>query len=160
MLNSKVGIISNLDENLEESDDRENGERRKDPTPFISRYTFSGKRRNNRRLDDPQKNYYVDRIGWKAWSFFILLGLFSIIDAAFTIYYVDNGHAREVNPIMAFYLVIGNFHFIIVKYTMTVVGALIICLHKKFSLVRELAFTLLGVYITLDLFYFFRFFFG
>ena len=46
---------------MEESNRRALGDRRKNPTPLLSRYTFFGRRRRFRRKEDQEKGAYLDR---------------------------------------------------------------------------------------------------
>ncbi len=53
-------------------------------------------------------------------TFFMVLSIsfLAVLDAYFTIYLVSRG-AREINPIMAFYLTRGSLVFFCVKYFLT-----------------------------------------
>lgn len=126
-------------------------DRRKRPTPFLSRYTFFGRRRENRRLDDPQKNYYVDRLGGRYWWVVAIILVMSVADALFTLNIHKTGRFMEVNPLLNA-VIFDSRLFQLVKYLLTVLGILALCLHKFFTGVRELiiflivGYTLLNVY--------------
>lgn len=125
-------------------------DRRKRPTPFLSRYTLWGRRKKHRRLTDPQKNYYVDRIQPKYLVLIILIFTLSVIDSIFTIHHLKYGY-KEINPVLAA-VVFNNLYFIVVKYLLTIVGILALALHQFFLLVRELIILLIVLYIFLDVY--------
>ena len=130
----------------------ERGEdRRKRPTPFLSRYTFLGRRRENRRLDDPQKNYYVDRLGGKYWGVVLAIMALSVFDAVCTLYQHRRGGVQEVNPLLNA-VIFDSFLFQVVKYSLTIVGILALCLHKFFTRVRELIIFLIVGYVLLGIY--------
>ena len=108
-------------------------DRRRRPTPMLSRYTFRGRRRRTRRATDPQWNYYVDRPGARAWAAAIVLFLLSCFDAFFTLYLLDRG-GYELNPFMRAVLGYGRTHFMVVKYALTGFGVLVLLIHKNFYL--------------------------
>ncbi len=129
-------------------------DRRRKPTPAISRYTFRGRRRGMRRATDPRWNYYVDRPGLAAWLSVGLLVLLSALDAIFTVHLLRLG-GYEMNPFMRFILRFGHGPFLAVKYGLTALGAFILLIHKNFYLwtpafsVRNIVRFFIGMYLTL-----------
>ncbi len=129
-------------------------DRRKKPTPPISRYTFRGRRRGSRRASDPRWNYYVDRPGTAAWLSVGLLVLLSSLDAIFTVHLLKMG-GYEMNPFMRFILRFGHGPFLAVKYGLTGLGAFILLIHKNFYLwsptfsVRNIVRFFIGMYLAL-----------
>ncbi len=118
-----------------ETDLRTTGDRRRRPTPMISRYTFfGGRRRRSRRAGDPQA-IYVDRLGWKLSSALALIFLFQCLDALFTLVHVSHG-ARELNPVMSALLRIGPGTFVSSKLAVAGVGLSFLGLHRNFPAVR------------------------
>jgi hypothetical protein len=136
--------------NKNENNQRETIDRRTRPTPLLSRYTFFGRRKKVRRLTDPQKNYYVDRIGTLYFFAIIIIFILSIIDSVFTIYHLKHGYA-EINPILAKF-VFNNLYFILIKYFFTIIGIVLLVLHKYFTGVRELVIFLIVLYTALDIY--------
>lgn len=124
------------------------GDRRRRPTPFISKYTFVGRRRAARRAEE-RYNYYVDRLGGRVWSVIVIVFILSIIDSMFTIYFLNRGY-YEMNPLMNVALFIGKPVFILLKYVFTVIGILILGMHKNFRYVKLLISLIVVFYILLN----------
>ncbi|MFH1727815.1 MAG: DUF5658 family protein [Pseudomonadota bacterium] len=125
-------------------------DRRKKPTPFISKYTFWGKRRGNRRDSDPQKNYYVDRVGAIYWIVVFIIIILSVSDSIFTLHHLKFGY-KEINPVLNKFL-FSNAYFLLIKYAFTVVGILALVLHKFFIFVRELIIFIILSYAALNIY--------
>src|SRR6188508_1918482 len=88
-------------------------DRRRRPTPMISRWVLVGRRRGGRR-EGERAFVYVDRPGaWAFAGFFAILGL-SILDAAFTLALLRHG-ATEANPVMQAALHLGDGPFVFIK---------------------------------------------
>lgn len=124
------------------------GDRRKRPTPFLSKYTFIGRRRAARRVDE-RYNYYVDRLGGKVWVIIGIIILLSITDSVFTLHFLRKGF-HEVNPLMNVAILIGKPAFILSKYIFTIIGILVLGLHKNFRFVKELMALIITFYILLN----------
>lgn len=125
-----------------------NSDRRKRPTPFLSRYTFKGRRTGQRR-EQEKYNYYVDRIGIRAWIIIGVISTLSVIDSIFTIYFLRKGFI-EVNPLMNIAIITGKPIFLLSKYALTVAGILVLALHKNFWFVKELITLILVMYLLLN----------
>lgn len=126
-------------------------DRRKRPTPFLSKYTFVGRRRAARR-EEEHYNYYVDRLGAKIWIIILIIVLLSITDSIFTLYFLAKGF-REANPVMNYAIFLGKPTFIISKYIFTIIGILVLALHKNFRFVKELIALIIIFYISLDVYH-------
>jgi hypothetical protein len=59
--------------------------------------------------------------------------LLSVIDAFLTIHLLNHG-AIEINPVMAFYLDVGPYTFLFVKYALTSAGLMILLLGRDYFL--------------------------
>lgn len=129
----------------------ERGDRRKKPTPFLSRYTFTGRRKGARRQEE-QYNYYVDRLDNKTWTLIGIIMTLSIIDSVFTLHFLGKG-LREINPVMNIAIIIGKPIFIFAKYTLTIIGILMLALHKNFRFVKGLIYFLIFLYTILNLYH-------
>ncbi|MEQ8764744.1 MAG: DUF5658 family protein [Planctomycetota bacterium] len=97
-----------------------------------------------RRSEDPQ-HVYVDRFGPK-WLFFLLfLFVLCLSDGLMTLIHLQNGGVEE-NPIMDFFLRHGMQTFLVVKLAATILGIVLLCLHKNYRFVRFLMGLLLVLY--------------
>lgn len=124
------------------------GDRRKRPTSFLSRYTFVGRRRASRRGEE-KYGYYIDRLGGKVWGIILIIIILSVSDSIFTLHFLKRGF-REVNPLMNIAILIGKPAFIISKYIFTVIGILVLGLHKNFRFVKELITLIILFYVLLN----------
>jgi len=109
-------------------------ERRKQPTPALSRFAFCGRRRTFRRKEDQQRGGYVDR--YDSGLLFILtmvVGL-NILDAWFTMMILENG-GWEINPVVRSVIELYGDRFWVWKYAIVSVPLVVLCLHSKFRLV-------------------------
>ena len=79
-------------------DNRTFEDRRKTPTPILSRYTLSGLRCSFRRREDQRRGGYVDRYGQGLFIYLLLIAGLNILDAFFTIIILGSG-GREGNPL-------------------------------------------------------------
>lgn len=123
-------------------------DRRERPTPFLSRYTFVGRRRASRRGEE-RYNYYVDRPGSKVWGVIAIIFILSISDSLFTLHFLKKGF-QEVNPLMSIAILIGKPVFILSKYIFTIIGILILGMHKNFIFIRELITLMIIFYVLLN----------
>jgi hypothetical protein len=122
-------------------------DRRQRPTRILSRYTIRGRRKVVRRKEDRRKHIYVDRYGLNL--FLILMGILALgtADGLLTLYHVKVNNAVEMNPIMNFFLGLGPKIFFHVKYVVTALCLLILCLHKNLTIVRYLLISVFIVYL-------------
>lgn len=127
-------------------------DRRKRSTPFISRYTFWGRRRQARRSDESQ-NYYVDRIHPSMRKFLWGILCLAIIDGFATLYGVYYLGVSEANPLMASALNISAVWFLVIKYGVTVVALVILLLHQFFRYVRFILSILFAVYAAIVIYH-------
>lgn len=117
---------------MKDQSQRTKKDRRQKPTPFLSRYTFRGRRMKARRTDDSQ-NYYVDRYAYK--YLFLILGIvtLSILDAYFTLNILRGG-GIELNPFMDFLISRNSKLFLVVKLFLTVTCVVFFLIHKNFRI--------------------------
>ena len=98
------------------------------------RYLLCGGRRQTiRRYEDRQNYFYVDRYRQSLFGVIVLILFLSVMDAILTLYLINHG-AIEINPIMAFYLEVGPYTFLFVKYALTSVGLLILLIFRNIVL--------------------------
>jgi len=136
-------------------------DRRKSPSPFISRYTFiGGQRRTIRRVSDRKKHNFVDVYSSHLLLMLLLLFVLNISDSFLTLVLIKENIAAEVNPIMSFYLELGNIPFLTAKFFLTIVPLFTFCICKNFSLSKALLASAIIIYlsiITYELNLFFKF---
>lgn len=114
-----------------ENNRREVKDRRRSPTNPLSWSSFRGRRRRIRRDQDLKRHIYVDRYSHADLAAVVAtLGL-SVLDAIFTIYLTGHG-AKEVNPVMEFYLGLGPFPFLLIKYVLTAGCLVFVLVHKNY----------------------------
>lgn len=112
-------------------------DRRKCPTPMISRFTFYGGRRKTvRRTEDKKEHIYVDLYSTRLLVAVLSLLLLSSLDAFLTLALIDKGHAVEANPLMAMLLDYGTTPFAVIKFTITAFALIILCVFKNVKITR------------------------
>jgi len=124
---------------------RTNPDRRKQPTPFISKYTFIGGRRSIiRRKTERRKYIFIDSYNSRLLVPLLSLMIFSMTDACLTLFLIKNGPVIEANPVMAFYLEYGSVPFILVKSTISIMSILLFCMFKNLRIARvSMAFAII-----------------
>ncbi|MCU0724235.1 MAG: DUF5658 family protein [Planctomycetes bacterium] len=123
------------------------GDRRRRPTPMLSRYTLWGRRRNMRRASE-MANSYVDRYGFRVAAVLAGILILCVLDAVFTLLYLQKG-GGELNPLMRRAIEAGTGPFIAIKCGLTIAGILFLALHKNFRFVKGLIAGVLGFYLLL-----------
>jgi hypothetical protein len=131
---------------MRKSDRRVLQDRRKKPTPGLSRFTLWGQRRTFRREDDKKRGGYVDRYGPGLLFLIILVVGFNVLDALFTIMIMDNG-GRELNPVVRSAIEIYRDKFWVWKFAIVTVPLILLCLHSKFRFTRTLILGITIIYI-------------
>ncbi len=130
------------------AESRQPKDRRRRTTPMISSYLFIGSRRANRRLSDPQTNYYVDRPGKKLLISALLIILLGVFDVIFTYKLLIAG-GSELNPLISFCLSLGWGYCISFKLMLTIVGLSILLLHQNFFRMQRIMGSVGAFYISL-----------
>ncbi len=129
-----------------EIDRRTIKDRRERPTKPFSRYILSGHRQSVRRWTDRKTHLYVDRYGHRLLVALLLIVLFSVLDAYFTIFHVEKG-AREINPFMSFLIDSGDIYFFAIKYILTALSIFLLCIYKNLLMVRVLIPFIVFIYV-------------
>lgn len=96
-------------------------DRRKKSSLSIRSLLFGGRRETIRRHEDKSRFLYADRYNLFHFIPIVLILFLSVLDAILTIILTNQG-ATEINPIMAYWLNVGPFTFLSVKYLFTIVG--------------------------------------
>ncbi len=114
---------------------RRSPDRRVNPTPRFSRYSFFGGRRKGAQREIEQEGMYVDL--YSQWVLFWVLwvALMNIGDSFFTLVHLQAGGV-EVNPVAAAMLRTGRFGFVFIKAVLIGGALLVLTLHKNFQLAR------------------------
>lgn len=112
-------------------------DRRKCPTPIISRHTFYGGKRKIVRRDRDKKMYiYVDLYSTRLLVAVVALLLLSSLDAYLTLELIGKGQVVEANPVMAFLLQYGPTPFNAIKFIITAGCLTVLCLFKNVRITR------------------------
>jgi hypothetical protein len=86
---------------------------------------FGGRRKSTRRGNDQKEFIYVDQ--YHPWLLvaIMVLAILSISDGLFTLHLIERG-ANEENPVMAWFLNLGTWPFMIAKFLLTCSAILIL----------------------------------
>jgi hypothetical protein len=116
-------------------DNRTFQDRRKKPTPILSRYALSGRRCSFRRTEDRRTGGYVDRYGHELFCFLLLIAGLNILDAFFTVIILESG-GLEVNPLVRWAIDSYGHSAWSLKFTVVSCGAILLCLHSHFRMAK------------------------
>jgi hypothetical protein len=130
----------------ENSDKRLGNDRREQPTPAISRYTFFGRRKDFRRKAEQQKGGYVDQYSSVLFFFLVLIVGLNILDAFFTLMILDL-KGWEANPIVRSVIDLYGTEFWIWKFSIVSCSLALLCLHSRFRLVKEVIIGIGCIYV-------------
>ncbi|MFC1888838.1 DUF5658 family protein [Thermodesulfobacteriota bacterium] len=133
---------------------RADGDRRKRPTMPISPYSFRGRRHMVRRDEDKNEHIYVDRYGAKLLALLLFILVLCVADAYLTIINLNLG-AEEMNPFMDILIKSSSHQFFWVKYILTALSLILLCVYKNKSLVRRVLVMLSALYVLIILNHFF-----
>lgn len=110
-------------------------DRRKQPTPGLSRYIFWGRRKDFRRKIDQEKGGYLDRYSSALFFFLVLIVGLNILDALLTIMILDL-KGWELNPIVRSVMDLYGEKFWLWKFSIVSVSLVLLCLHSEFRRVK------------------------
>jgi hypothetical protein len=110
-------------------------DRRAQPTPRLSRFSFLGGRRRSARRGGEGANSFVDQYGLTVWGLLLWVALMNAADSFFTLLHLQNG-AVEVNPFAVWMLSTGRLGFVALKSILITLPLVVLCLHKNFALAR------------------------
>ena len=125
-------------------------DRRKRPTMPISRYAFRGRRHMVRRDEDKNTQLYVDRYGAKLLALLLFILVLCVADAYLTLINLNLG-AREMNPFMDVLIKNSNHQFFWVKYILTALSLILLCIYKNKVFVRRVLVILSALYVLIIL---------
>ena len=115
--------------------DRRAGDRRRRPTPRLSRYSFLGGRRRGARRGGEGPHSFVDQYGLLMWGLLGWVALMNACDSFFTLLHLQDG-AIELNPVAAWMLTTGRVGFVLLKSVLITLPLVVLCLHKNVPLAR------------------------
>jgi hypothetical protein len=126
-------------------------DRRRKPTPVLSRYSLAGRRKAVRREEDRKRHIYVDQYSLRFFVLLLAILLLGTADAILTLYHVHVNNAEELNPIMDFFLGVSPKLFFNVKYILTALCLTVLCLHKNLPIVKYLLGVVFLIYFMIVL---------
>lgn len=122
---------------------RSGKDRRKKSFNFLRRPFSPGRRRNLRRQADRRRFFLFDYYSPKLFYAIVLVLMLSVADALLTLLLVGEG-ARELNPVMAYFLAFGPNIFMISKYLLTSVSVVIVVL-LNYIAIKRVGFSMGGL---------------
>jgi len=129
---------------LEGFDLRTVKDRRKQPTPAITRYTLWGRRKAFQRKEERERGGYVDRYHPKLLILLTLgIGL-TVLDALFTMMILDDG-GWEINPVVRSAIHVYGDRFWIWKFILVSIPLPLLCIHSKFRLVMPVLYGITSI---------------
>ena len=126
-------------------------DRRKKPTPGLSRYIFFGRRKVIRRTEERGKGGYVDRYSPVLFFLLVLVLGLNIIDSFFTIMILDM-KGWELNPIVQSVMDIHGDRFWIWKFGIVSTSLILLCLHSRFKWVKGTLVAVTAIYFLVVLY--------
>lgn len=139
--------VESLDVELASSR-RQGADRRTQPTPMLSRYTFFGGRRRGGRRDAESTNVFVDSYGQGIFLLATAIVLLNTLDAFFTLLFLGLG-GEELNPVALALLNAGPMVFLTVKTVGIGLCSAYLVLVSKFRGVRWGIWSVLLIYAAL-----------
>ena len=127
-------------------------DRRKRPTPPLSRYTFFGGRRFAHRREGEREGAYVDLYSQRLVLFLLFFFVLTVIDSVSTLIYLDKG-GRELNPLAQWMIDRGDTFFILCKGGLTAICLIFVMIHKNFKYSRIAIFVGFSFYFVLALYH-------
>jgi len=110
-------------------------DRRRAPTPMLSRYSFVGGRREAGRRLGEAENIYVDVYSPRLILLLLLFFSLTVVDSVSTLIYLGKG-GRELNPIAQWLIDQGGMFFVTAKGVLSGLCLLFVMLHKTFKPAR------------------------
>ena len=127
-------------------------DRRKEPTPRFSSFTFLGGRRRSVRRPEDVEGSYVDRYRTMVLAVIAWVALMNIGDSFFTLWHLQSGGV-ELNPVAEALLRTGRFGFVFWKSLLIAFALLVLVMHKNFWLARCGLWIAAGGYTLLNLYH-------
>jgi hypothetical protein len=126
-------------------------DRRKRPTPALSRFTVRGQRASFRRKEEQVRGGYVDRYGSGLLFLIVLVVGLNVVDALLTMMILEDG-GWEINPVVRSVIQLYGDRFWIWKFAIVSVPSILLCLHSKFRLAIPVILGISVIYMATILF--------
>jgi hypothetical protein len=123
-------------------------DRRKRPTPRLSRYALWGGRRRAPRRSSEREGAFVDLYHPRLFLVVLWVALMNIGDSFFTLVHLQAGGV-ELNPVAKMLLTTGRWNFVFVKSILIALALIVLAVHKNFHLARVGLWTAAGTYTCL-----------
>ena len=136
---------------MENSEQRELHDRRKQPTPGLSRFSFFGRRKGFRRGADRLKGGYIDRYSPGLFFLLLLIVALNILDALLTIMILDHG-GWEINPFVRSAIAHFGEEFWVWKFIIVSIALILLCAHSKFKPTQTILVTIGFIYASVVLY--------
>ncbi|HXX33894.1 MAG TPA: DUF5658 family protein [Thermodesulfobacteriota bacterium] len=136
---------------MRESDRRIHEDRRKQPTPALSKFTVKGRRESFRRKEERKRGGYIDRYGSGLFFLIVFIAGLNVMDAWLTMTILENG-GWETNPVVSSIIQLYGDRFWIWKFAIVSVPLILLCLHCKFRLAAHALWTI-GVFYIIAILY-------
>lgn len=104
---------------------RSGKDRRHNHSPFYNLFLLKGKRLTLRRTEDSKRVTIFDQYHPILLFYVLTVLILSLLDAALTLALLDKG-AVELNPVMRYYIDLGPWFFVMVKYGITALALILI----------------------------------
>lgn len=111
---------------------RQLSDRRKRPTPLLSRYSIKGRRKKARRSAEGN-DYYIDQYELSYLILTLSILILCFLDAYFTVNILQLGGV-ELNPLMSIIIYENPVLSFAVKYLITACSVIFILIHKNFKI--------------------------
>ena len=115
-------------------------DRRTDNKARLKYLLFNGRRERSRRNEDRGKVVIFDRYNQRLFLAITTILILSTLDALLTLVVIQRG-AKELNPVMAYFLEHGTLTFVVAKYVLTSIGVLILLVLKNVFLTKIKIYT-------------------
>ena len=126
-------------------------DRRKQPTPALSRYIVAGRRETIRRVEEQKKGGYIDRYSPVLLFFIVsILGL-NVLDSLFTMMILDQ-KGIELNPVVQSLMDLYGHNFWIWKFALVSFCLVLLCHHCKFRAAKKALIAICSIYLTVVLY--------
>jgi len=126
-------------------------DRRKRPTPGLSRYTFSGRRRGFDQERDHRKEGYIDHYSTKLFIALIAILSLNVLDVILTMVILEH-RGFELNPVVRSAIEVYGDKFWLWKYGIVSACLLLLCLHIKFKRVKTIILATCSIYFVVVLY--------
>jgi hypothetical protein len=111
-------------------------DRRHNHNPFYNIFSLKGKRRTLRRSTDLMRVTTFDQYHPTLLFYVLTVLSLSLLDAALTLVLLQKG-AVEINPVMRYYIDLGPWLFVIVKYGITALSLILIVVFNAIIYTRH-----------------------